>query len=387
MCIRDSFEGEQRRRHLLGWQTGFCHEVIKAGFAVGERLKHGLFLCGKIAGNRWLRARCGCLLDEPVRAGGCRTVDLAGHRINLPPMIDSLAGSNERAAVESSLDDEYPLTPTGDDPIAVRKRLPIRREGHWELADNGARFGDFFGKPTILRWIEVHQPGPDDCDGAALRSERALMSCGIDAARQTANHGEAGVGELEGKLLRAIEPVMTGLARADDADRAMVAFDERSPNVENNRRIVDLAQIARILGRLARQHVCPKLLDSPQLAREIDLRLPTRNPIGDFRANSVHPPQFRRGRPQHPLGSLEHFDQLAQPHRSEIRDHVERNARLGSGHDLLFRDMPQRTFGGFSTNLRSASRARSRSFVTCDSFTSNSYNPVSYTHLRAHETP
>ena len=32
------FEGEQGRRHYLGWQTGFCHEVVEAGLALFQTI-------------------------------------------------------------------------------------------------------------------------------------------------------------------------------------------------------------------------------------------------------------------------------------------------------------------------------------------------------------
>ena len=77
-----------------------------------------------------------------------------------------------------------------------------------------------------------------------LRRERALMRGGVDAARQPAHHGQPGVGELVGKLLGALEPVVAGFARTDDADGVLIPLRQLAPDVEEDRRIIDLPQMA-----------------------------------------------------------------------------------------------------------------------------------------------
>ena len=74
------------------------------------------------------RDELGALLDEAVRASGGRAVDLAGHGIDEPPVFERLAGGDERAAVQSGLDDEQPAAPAGDDAVAVGKGLRARAE-------------------------------------------------------------------------------------------------------------------------------------------------------------------------------------------------------------------------------------------------------------------
>ena len=67
------------------------------------------------------------------------------------------------------------------------------------------------------------------------------MSSRINAARQSANHGEPRVSKLVGELFGRFRPVMGGASRADNADGVIITVHEFAPDVEHNRRRMDLA--------------------------------------------------------------------------------------------------------------------------------------------------
>ena len=67
------------------------------------------------------------------------------------------------------------------------------------------------------------------------------MSSRINAARQSANHGEPRVSKLVGEFFGRFCPVMGGASRADNADSVMIAVLEFAPDIEHNRRRMDLA--------------------------------------------------------------------------------------------------------------------------------------------------
>ena len=88
------------------------------------------------------------------------------------------------------------------------------------------------------------------------------MRGGIDAARQSANHGEAGVGELIRKLLGRFRSVMRRAPRTDHADGVMIALRQFAPNVKNDGRRVNFAQLSRIKRRFGRDNFRAEIADA-----------------------------------------------------------------------------------------------------------------------------
>ena len=75
------------------------------------------------------------------------------------------------------------------------------------------------------------------------------MGGGVDSAREAAHHGYSGIGELVGEFLRAIARVVARLARSDHADRMAVALEDFAKDVKHGRRIMNLSQESRVVGR------------------------------------------------------------------------------------------------------------------------------------------
>jgi hypothetical protein len=158
------------------------------------------------------------------------------------------------------------------------------------------------------------------------------MRGGVDPARQTADDGEAGIRELVGQFLGRFGSLLGRASRADHAYGFMVARRQLTRHVEDNRRCVNFAKLSGILRRLSRNNLSAELADALKFRRKINYALPTRDLIGDFRTNSFHRTQGRAASGQNPLRSFENLEQLAQPHGSHRRKHVQRDACLCGVH-------------------------------------------------------
>src|SRR5438270_7605973 len=102
--------------------------------------------------------------------------------------------------------------------------------------------------------------------------------CGrIDAARETADHGQSGISQLIGELIRGLAAVVSRAARADNADRMMIALLNFTPPVKHDWRRVDLAQRLGIGWRILRDHSRTEVFDPFQFGWKIDNRFPIRN--------------------------------------------------------------------------------------------------------------
>ena len=120
---------------------------------------------------------------------------MAGHSINVAALFERLRHANQRAAIHARLDYQQTVAPPADDSIAHRKRLAVRLDLHREFRNDGAASAaNFFRQGGVFGRIQFRQPRADHRDGASFRGERALMRRGIDAARETADDREAGVG-------------------------------------------------------------------------------------------------------------------------------------------------------------------------------------------------
>ncbi len=75
------------------------------------------------------------------------------------------------------------------------------------------------------------KPGAEHRNGAPLGGERAFVRLGVYPARQPAHDRHARIRELVGELPRALQPVVAGTARADDADGVPVPLRERPPYI------------------------------------------------------------------------------------------------------------------------------------------------------------
>ena len=253
-------------------------------------------------------------------------------------MLKRLRDGDERAAIETGLDDQQAMAPAADDPVAHRKRLAVGLDLHRKFGNDCAiAAANFLRKRGVLRRIKFRQTGTDHGDRAALRCQRALMRGGVDSARQTADDSEARIGELIGKFLGGFHPVMRRAPRADDSDGVLIALGQFAPNVEHDRRRMDLAELARIEWRIACDDIRAERANTFEFRRQIHDGFPADNLIRDVVADSFDRAQGISLRRENALGRFKNFEELAQSHRPHCREHVERDAGFGGGHRLRSR--------------------------------------------------
>src|SRR3954454_14596022 len=118
---------------------------------------------------------------------------------------------------------------------------------------------------------------------------------------------------------------MCGASSADHTDGVMIALLKFAPEVEHDRGRMDLAQRSRIRWRLLRNCSRSEIADPLQLRGKIDCRSPARNLIGNFITDAFDLAKLVTFSGEYLLRLLESFEQFAQPHRSDRRQHVERD--------------------------------------------------------------
>ena len=95
---------------------------------------------------------------------------------------------------------------------------------------------------------------------------------------------------------------------------------------------MNLMQGPGIRWRLLRDDSGPEIANSFELRRKIDRRFPVGNLVGNLAANSFHLAKLGALRREDLLRFLENLQQFAQPHRSNGRQHIERDACFGRVH-------------------------------------------------------
>ena len=152
------------------------------------------------------------------------------------------------------------------------------------------------------------------------------MGVGVDAAGQATDDGESRVGHLEAELLRALAGIVAGAPRPDDGHGVAVAFGDLAAHVEDDRRVVDLAQGGRVFVVLPGDDVGPEIRRLAHLGSRVAELFPSRNVFRQRVADTLHLDELAGACREDPLGGAEGLQESAQPHRSHARDHVERDA-------------------------------------------------------------
>src|SRR5262249_16100713 len=100
------------------------------------------------------------------------------------------------------------------------------------------------------------------------------MSSRVNATRQSANHSQSRISKLVRKFLGRFRAVMGGASRAYNSDGVMITVQQFTPDVEHNRRLMDLAKRWGIRRRLLRDNSRTKIADSFYLGGKINRRFP-----------------------------------------------------------------------------------------------------------------
>src|SRR5205085_4921184 len=158
------------------------------------------------------------------------------------------------------------------------------------------------------------------------------MRSGIYSTSEAADHSEASVSQLIGKFLSRFRSVMGRTARSDDANGVMIALGQLTPDIEHNRRRMDLAQWFRIVRRFRRNYFNPDLANPLQFCREIDQRFPRCDLLRDLRSDALDRSQLISFRAEYAFRRTEYLQQPTHPHWADGWKHVEGNTSFRGIH-------------------------------------------------------
>src|SRR4051794_26838759 len=105
-----------------------------------------------------------------------------------------------------------------------------------------------------------------------------------------------------------------------------------APNIKDDGRCVNFAERPRIEWRFLGQDTRAEFFYALQFSRQINNRLPTRDLIRHLTADPLHRAKLSPFRRKNSLWSFKNLEQLAQTHRPDGRQHVERDAGFSGIH-------------------------------------------------------
>ena len=175
-------------------------------------------------------------------------VDAAGDGEHLPSLVGSVVGSDEGAAALGGLGDDDPKGEAADEAVSRAKAAGAGGGAERDLGDDGAASDRLLAQlQSVARIWHVDAAG-EDADGTATGGERAAMGGRVCADGEAADDGDAAGCEVPAEGLRDQTPVGSNAPRAHDGNGRFVAGVEGAADEEDRGRVIDLAQVGRILG-------------------------------------------------------------------------------------------------------------------------------------------
>ena len=108
--------------------------------------------------------------------------------------------------------------------------------------------GDRLGEGLVLGWVDPVQPATQDSDGPAAGIEGCRVCLGVDPLGESAEHGDAGLGEQPGHLAGPGPALAARVARPDNGQREGVVGTQLPAVEENRRPVVHPAEVERVIG-------------------------------------------------------------------------------------------------------------------------------------------
>ena len=161
-------------------------------------------------------------LDEPVGAPAPGREDVARHGEYLPVLLEGVVGREERAALLAGLYDDGAERHPAHDAVAPGEVLRVRSGAEWVLGDQDAVLHYLGGQRGVLPRIDDVDAAAEDGDRALSRFEGRPVGDAVDAARQSADDGHAGLCQIVGEHPRRLSAVGGRLPGADDGDEALL---------------------------------------------------------------------------------------------------------------------------------------------------------------------
>ena len=110
----------------------------------------------------------GTLFDKGVRPPGILVGHVAGHRVDVAPLLQSATRGDASSAIFGSFDHEHTDRETADDPVADRKVLRCGESGNGEFGNQGSARGEnLLAETGVFLRINNVNSGAKDGDGFA----------------------------------------------------------------------------------------------------------------------------------------------------------------------------------------------------------------------------
>ena len=349
---------EGRGDHCAG-ERGLVDDGVDRQFIVSDRLEHRPLggvqwragILGRIRESQFRLAglgriqqrhlvehvaavddQLGAVLDETIAAFRSRAIDRPGHRIDIAALLHRLVRRDQRTAAGRSLDHENALAHSRHDPVSERERLPIRHIEYRKLGENSAVFRDLVGQRRILRRVEVADSRTEHRDGASARCQSRFVRGGVDAAGESGDDGDTGMGELKGKSSRRFAPVVTDAPRADHGDGVAIPLENLPLYIKQMRRIVNLAKGGRIRFVLDGDRADSVFLHPALFLDHIDLVLPVADAFRHFRSDAGNRFQFRQRRRENPFRLAKLRQEPLHPDGTDPGQEIEREVGFETSH-------------------------------------------------------
>src|ERR1700747_2180632 len=178
------------------------------------------------------------------------------------------------------------------------------------------------------------QAGTKDGDRPPFGGQFSLVSGSIDPAGEAAHDGDPGIRDLIRQPFCAFQPVMGGPPRPDYTQCVVIPFFEIPPDIQYQRRIVNLAEQWRVNRIVLRDDGCAKLPDPLELGWQVQFVLPIQQRVDRVPRQPLDAVKFRRLSLQDKLGFAKDLEKLSDPYRSYVRHHIQRNQSFVSGHAM-----------------------------------------------------
>lgn len=114
------------------------------------------------------------------------------------------------------------------------------------LADDRALGDDALDQVAVFRWVDDVQAAAEDGDRTAAGVERRAMRVRVDAAGEATDDSDCRAGQLADQPLGRDASVRRQPAGADDGDSQVIPRAQVTPQEEDWRRCVDLAEARRV---------------------------------------------------------------------------------------------------------------------------------------------
>ena len=169
-------------------------------------------------------------------------INSTGQGKNQTSIVKGLMGRDEGTTRGAGFHDNHTKAHTCHDPVAHGEGLASSMTSKRKRSDQGTMLGNPMEQAHVLSGVEAIQTTPQHSQGSASRLHGALVGGSIHTPGPTADHTHLRSGHLNGKPPCRFQAIGRGAPRPHHRQAKMIAWLNRSLNVQYSRRIVYFSQ-------------------------------------------------------------------------------------------------------------------------------------------------